>query len=45
MQLLQRAEAIAPLVAELQAAAPHHPWLKKQAEMNDLFDQCAANYA
>lgn len=45
MQLLRKLEAIPPLVAELEALAPHHPWLQKQSEMNALFDKCTASYA
>jgi hypothetical protein len=47
-QHLRKADAaasIAALTAELQAMAPRHAWLRKQAEMDALFDKCAQSFA
>jgi len=44
LQHLRKADLITRILSELKQTHPHHPWLKRYAEMEALFDKSAQTY-
>lgn len=43
--LMNKPAAVPKIRAELAQSHPNHPWLRRQAELEEAFDRSAANYA